>query len=534
MPLPKRLLAFASGVKNIAQAIADADFPSETYFATLEEDGAVTILESNLLLGEIDVIFFGLTNPGNISDYFTMMNGIGLSSSNPLDPTTQQHQPLVCAGGWGTFNPEAFASLFDIVFLGNAIEAAVLLCDVLTKFGKNQRNDLQFWKHIVQTPHIYVPHLYNCVIDQAGRISSITPKYGWVPERVSFGIDKDFASQLVFDGETAVITVTRGCAYHCAFCQIGSEHYRETPITILKEQIKEAAVLGAKQIILNSATLSRYSQVDELLDELYQTCAEYPHMTAVIGSLRADELSESTLARMGRIDNFSNTLRYYRQENQQKFLTLAPEVGTDEIRLMIGKNMTNEVIFETIRRAQNFGFSNFVLYFIIGFDFHDDAEDIIQFVQEVLKLTHDNQGRLMVRLTPFIPSVRTPMQRFGMLGVTKTWALIDKIFNAFDADETKRLEFSCAMTQGRYAYEALCMRGDRRISNVLADLHAQGINHHTHDVTLIENALAEHNLTLDWYMRRIPEHEIVPWMIIDEVQDRVQSNLLTRLIPTID
>jgi hypothetical protein len=191
--------------------------------------------------------------------------------------------------------------------------------------------------------------------------------------------------------------------------------------------------------------------------------------------------------------------------------------------------MTNAQIFEAIRTAQEFGFTSFMLYFIVGFDFHTEVADIISFIRHTLRLTEGIQARLVVRITPFMPAAHTPMQRFGLLGVEKTWHLIDEIRDAFNAEEAARVEFSCAMTPANYIYQALCGRGDRRVSHVLRKLHRRGLNHHTTDLSAIQQALHEEGVDLNWYLRRIPVDEIVPWVVVDEIPDRIQKNLFAQL-----
>jgi hypothetical protein len=124
------------------------------------------------------------------------------------------------------------------------------------------------------------------------------------------------------------------------------------------------------------------------------------------------------------------------------------------------------------------------------------------------------------------------MQRFGMLGVEETWRLVDEIRGAFNAEEAARLEFSCAMTPANYIYQALCGRGDRRIAYVLLKLHQRGVNHRAADLFAIQQVLHEEGVDLSWYMRRIPIDEVVPWVIVDEIPDRIQRNLLAKLSAT--
>jgi len=529
LPLSQRLLAFASGVQAIAQAIAkQKTFEVEICFATLEDDHTLRYTLPDFSPTDSDVIFVGLTNPASISDYLTMSDRLGWPAARKVPNEIPSERPLVCLGGWGASNPEAFANLFDVVFVGNAINSAVALCEILWRYG--EPNTLGFWHEVVKIPGVYVPQLYHVSFENNGAIQAVEPKYAWVPTKVSFGVDAISSdSLLVFDGETAVLTAARGCAYHCAYCQIGCEPYRETPLEILDRQINEVAAQGAKQLIVNAATLSGHTKANGLLDILDHICQQHPDLTIIIGSLRADELSPSLLQRLGRIHTLANTLGYYTEGRRQALLTLAPEVGTDEIRLLLGKAMTNAGIFETIRHAQQYGFNSLMLYFIVGFDFRTEVTDIVSFIRHTLQLTEEKQGRIVVRITPFMPSVRTPMQRFGLLGVEKTWRLIAEIRNAFNAEEVARLEFSCAMTQASYVYQALCGRGDRRVSYVLLKLHQRGINHRTNDLAAIQQVLHEEGLDLGWYMRRIPADEIVPWVIVDEIPDRIQRNLLAKL-----
>lgn len=515
MPMPRRLLSFAAGVQQLAAAIgSDERFASHVSFVTLEDDGSCA-WSAPAAPGDYDLICFGLTNPGGISDYFTMIAEAGL---RPLAAERGgNRRPLVCAGGWGVFNPEPFAGLFDLVFLGNATLAIVALCDLLQRTGPSL--DQRFWRQLVEVPGMYVPHLYDCEFAADGRIERLRPALDWVPEHVPFGADLPGSGDtLVFDGETAVLTATKGCAYSCRFCQIGFEQYREAPLSTLLDQAAAAMAAGAANLIVNSATLPHYRQVDLLLDGLHELRAQYPAVRITLGSMRADELSEQTLERIVRLAA-SNTLRHYTQRDEQLFLTLAPEVGDDHLRLRLGKHMPNHTIFQSMRSALQLGLSNFVLYFMVGFDFQDDVSDIIEFVRQALDVT---PGRLMIRITPFIPSVRTPMQRFGMLGPARTWDLIQQIRDAF-AGDADRVEFSCAMTRGRYAFEALCMRGDRRLSPVLADLHAHGVTHASEDVDAIDAVLAEHGLDLAHYMRRLGAQEVVPWQVVDAMSARRET-----------
>ncbi len=530
LPFPQRLLAFASGVQAIAQALTRQEtFKAEICFVTLEDNNTLRYTSSAFSPADSDVIFVGLTNSASISDYLTMIDLLGWLAARKVPNEIPTEQPLVCLGGWGTANPEAFANLVDVVFVGNAIDSTVAVCEILWRYG--EPTTLDFWREIVTIPGVYVSQLYHFSFENNGAIQDVEPKYAWVPTKVSFGVDAISADNLlVFDGETAVLTAARGCAYHCVYCQIGREPYRETSLEILDRQITEVAAQGAKQIIVNAATLSRHAQANELLDILDRTCRQCPDLTIIIGSLRADELSPSMLQRLSCLQTLTNTLSYYTEGKRQACLTLAPEVGADELRLLLGKAMTNAEIFETIGTAQQFGFTSFMLYFIVGFDFHAEVADIISFIRHTLQLTEETQGHIVVRITPFMPAARTPMQRFGLLGAEKTWHLIDEIRNAFKAEEAARLEFSCAMTQANYIYQALWGRGDRRVSHVLLKLHQRGINHHTTDPSAIQQALHEEHIDLNWYMRRIPIDEMVPWTIVDEIPDRIQRNLLTQLI----
>lgn len=520
IPLPKRLLPFATGMHLLANTITESEeFEGEVYFATLEGEQQVAYFPRQMSLTYFDVICVGFTHPAAICDYLTMAELIDISS--------KPEETLLCAGGWGTINPELFANFFDIIFVGNTVTSMVALCKLL--YSRDWPYE-QIWQRIAVIPSLYVPHLYTFSFDLAGEITKITPKYEWVPEHVSYGTDEVETNEiLVLHQDIAVITVTRGCAYRCAFCQIGAEDYRETPIDVLQKQLESAVEHGIKQLIINSATLLRYSNAKTLLNTLVELTHKHPGLNVVIGSLRADELTFSILIQLTQIHQLSNTLLYYTDAKQELLLTLAPEVGSDTLRFHLEKYIPNETFMDVIHNAQLVGISGFVLYFIVGFDFHNRVDDIISFVQEALNMTEDNQSTIIIRLTPFIPSVRTPMQRLGILGISQTWQLIDALKKAFSHVNEKRLSFNCAMTQGRYIYETLCMRSDRRIANLLRKLHYHGINYQNATLDTITEFLKECNLDLEWYMRRIPVDKLVPWHIVDEVPMEIQHHLFATL-----
>ncbi|HSD85558.1 MAG TPA: hypothetical protein VLG46_16980, partial [Anaerolineae bacterium] len=348
LPFPQRLLTFASGVQAIAQAIVrQGTFEIEICFVTFEDNNTLRYTSSAFSPADSDIIFVGLTNPAGISDYLTMSELLGWPAARRIPNELPSVRPLVCAGGWGTANPEAFADLVDVIFVGNAINSAVAVCEILGRHG--EPDTLDFWREIVQIPGVYVPQLYHVSFKNDGAIRAVEPKYAWIPTKVAFGVDAISAdSLLAFAGETAVLTATRGCVYRCAYCPIGYEPYRETPLEILDRQIAEVAAQGAKQIVVNAATLSRHTQASELLDILERAYRQHPALTIIVGSLRADELSLPLLQRLSHLQTPANTLSYYTEGKNQACLTLAPEVGSDHIRALLGKVMTNAEIFETI------------------------------------------------------------------------------------------------------------------------------------------------------------------------------------------
>jgi hypothetical protein len=188
LPFPQRLLAFASGAQAIAQAIVKRKtFEAEIGFATLEEDNTRRCTPSDFSPIESDVIFVGLTNPASISDYFTMMELIYWPAARKVPNEIPSERPLVCIGGWGASNPEAFANLVDVVFVGNAIDSTVAVCEILWRYG--EPDTLDFWHEIVKIPGVYVPQLYHFSFENDGAVQAVEPKYAWVPTKVAFGID---------------------------------------------------------------------------------------------------------------------------------------------------------------------------------------------------------------------------------------------------------------------------------------------------------------------------------------------------------
>jgi hypothetical protein len=292
---------------SVAQAIVrQKTFEAEICFATLEEDNTLRYTSSAFSPAESDVIFVGITNPASISDYLTMIDVLGWPAARRMPNEIPSARPLVCAGGWGSANPEAFANLVDVVFVGNAIDSTVALCETLWRYG--EPDTLDFWREIVKIPGVYVPQLYHFSFDRSGAIQAVEPLYAWVPAKVPFGVDTLSADNLlVFDGETAVLTAARGCAYHCAYCQIGREPYRETPLEILHRQITEVAAQGPGR---SSSMRPPYQGIPRQMsaDILDRACQHHPDLTVIIGSLRADEAVAVAAAAHGAHSYFANTL----------------------------------------------------------------------------------------------------------------------------------------------------------------------------------------------------------------------------------
>lgn len=435
--------------------------------------------------------------------------------------------PIVCAGGPCVCNAEPVADFFDLCILGEGEEVNLELMRLLERCKAEGCSKAEFLRRAAKIEGIYVPSLYEVAYREDGTIRSITPRDG-APETVTKRIVRDFDktyypesfvvpfSEIVHD--RAVVEVLRGCIRGCRFCQAGYLYrpFREKSVgTIEKETVSLCETTGYDEVSLSSLSTSDHSAIEPLLERL----------TAYTDG----EKINLSLPSM-RIDRFSDELLQKIKSVRKSGLTFAPEAGTQRLRDVINKNITEENILEGCRIAFEGGYTAIKLYFMLGLPTETmaDMDGIKELCDKIIDLYYTipnrpkgKSVRISVSLSTFIPKPFTPFE----FEPQPTEAEIDERQKyLLGIVNSKKVTISWS----RYPVtivEAVLARGDRRLSDVIYTAWKKGCKldgwNEYYRYDLWREAFRECGIDLAFYANRKREYdEIMPWSHMDILVSR--------------
>lgn len=423
-------------------------------------------LESGDELKDFDIIAMTLqyelayTNAVNILD----LAGIPWYSDERDDSF-----PLIIGGGPCAYNPEPVADFFDLFSIGEGeehIPEIVALYRECKKSGKTKAEFLRLASHIEGT---YVPSLYDVTYNSDGTVNAVTPKFDDVPATVTKRIIKDLDKadfptkfempylETVHDRVT--LEVFRGCIRGCRFCQAGMVYrpYREKTVDSLNQCAMESIKnTGYDEMSLTSLSISDYTQIDKLIDELL-TWTEKKKIGLSLPSMR--------------IDAFYAELMQKVMSVRKSGLTFAPEAGTQRLRDVINKNITEEDIISSCRMAFANGRQNIKLYFMNGLPTETD-EDIIgiaglggRIVNEFYSGGGNGRFNVTISVSCFVPKPFTPFQWEGQDTVEELQRKQQLLRGNI---RTRKITYNYHTAQVSHL-EAVFARGDRRLSKAIAE-----------------------------------------------------------------
>lgn len=432
----------------------------------LEEQIPLYALESGDPVREFDFIGFTLQYELSYTNVLNMLKlaGIPLRSADRHDLFN-----LVVGGGPCACNPEPLADFFDLFFLGDGEEVDIEVMELYRRCKKEGRSKAEFLDLAAQIEGVYVPSLYRVEYHEDGTVKSYTPTGNApaaVKKRVFNDMDRAYYPdsfpvpmiEVVFDRISE--EVLRGCIRGCRFCQAGFLYrpFREKSIDVIDAQCRAlCASTGYDEISLSSLSTSDYSQLNELIDRLHQW-TEGEKISLSLPSLR--------------VDNFSPQLMERIHSVRKSGLTFAPEAGSQRMRDVINKNVSEEELLHTVNVAFAEGWSRIKLYFMIGLptETPEDVRAILGLGKKVVDAFYANEDKprgkaveVSLSCAAFVPKPFTPFQWFGQDTMEQ---LQEKQHILKDDIPSKRLSVSYHGAKTSFL-EAVFARGDRRLCAVL-------------------------------------------------------------------
>ncbi len=459
--------------------------------------------------------------------YTNILQLLDLAQIGIFAKDRREDAPFVIGGGPCTYNPEPLAPFFDMFYIGESETVYYELMDLYKEHKAQGGSRKEFLKKAARVPGIYVPSLYDVEYHEDGTIASMEPNCPEAPVKIlrqvqmdldnTFYPEKPLVPYIKVTQDRCVLEIQRGCTRGCRFCQAGMVYrpLRERSLSML-ERVAENSLkaTGNDEISLSSLSSSDYRELPELCNYLIDNFRS-KNINIALPSLRIDAFSLDVMSKV--------------QDVRKSSLTFAPEAGTQRMRDVINKGLTEEDIFHGAEEAFKGGWNKVKLYFMMGLptETEEDMKGIAHLCEKVAMHYYklDSQyrnGRVSVGASCsfFVPKPFTPFQWASMCEVEEYNRRAHLVNDEFKAQHNRRslsFKYHDAKTT---VLEGILARGDRRIADVIYSAYQKGCLYDAwteffHYDRWME-AMEENGLDYHFYTTRERNlDEIFPWDFID-------------------
>ena len=476
-------------------------------------------LETKDPLTEFDILGFTLQYE---MSYTNILNMLDMAGINYRASERREDEPIIMAGGPCAYNPEPLYDIVDFFEIGEGEEIMNDVLDVYKKYkGKGKKKE--FLREIDKIEGVYVPSVYDVPYNEEGTIKEFKPKYDDVPAKIKKRIVNNFDkvdfpldmivpySEIVHD--RVVLETSRGCTNGCRFCQAGMIYRpvrEKTTNTLMEQARKMIEATGYQEVSLASLSICDYSDIQNLVSSLILEHGD-KNVGVALPSIRVDAFSVDLIKEI--------------QKVRKTGLTFAPEAGSQRMRDIINKGLTEERILEATKSAFESGWSTIKLYFILGLPYEEleDAAGIGELAEkmaavyyEIPKEKRAKGLKITVSTSILVPKPFTPFQWAPMARPDEVWQKIDAVKGSI---KTRAIHYNYHEQKTSFM-EAVFARGDRRTCDLLIKAFEKGAKfdgwseYFNYDIWM--EAMKECNIDEDFYVYRDRSYdEILPWDFID-------------------